>query len=640
MSRWEHWSRGTEEKGKSFSSFLLEQPVNTGNPSATMGPAERARSLGLQSNGKGGYIDPNSGQVVARTVNNELIFYDSNRATGGAISDGSGGAALTQAQPSWADPLTGMLTTPPSKAETPSEIAAIPDPTPATAPFGYNAFMKQKKMDAYQQNQVEPQMARGTPDEIEQENQAAEQQAAQGDAGEQPAFSAEDYTPGDLLKKMGEAPPSSMAANVAKARAQAQPTAPQVQQKDTQTPAQPSVVPAPETRAQEREMEKPRPDDRQIKKQAQGILGGLNQERLAGKIDMEAEEGRRKKLDQALEQILQEPDKQKGAGKNNLSRDDVIAFQNYIKNGPQNERTPVTPDEMEYALQYLKNSSGDKWKGMESRLKGKGDPPAVRKIKERASEVLGSYLENLGTSAVDGQPLPFSESELDHGVSLDNGGEDNGENWRWLPTRFNQFKGALEDADLLQKLNAELERDPTDENLKIRQQELMNKIRGDLSHQFKDGGIGGLNVADIMSQKGVEGMQFLKALAEANGVSHYKDRGKTRDSGRAGGGTSLAIGELQQRLIDELGIPDQADIDMFDENMFNVLDDIEEQRYQLSRDKKVRSKELRDAKRKAKINKNKPVKEGVYYSYSDIVMSFMEALEPKPRKTFESFLSE
>ena len=124
MSRWVHWSRGTEEKGRSFGSFLAEQPVNTGNPSAAMGPAERARSLGLQSNGKGGYIDPNTGQVVARTVNNELVFYDSNRATGGAISDGDGGAALTQAQPSWADPLTGMLTTPPSKA-TPARVSLL-----------------------------------------------------------------------------------------------------------------------------------------------------------------------------------------------------------------------------------------------------------------------------------------------------------------------------------------------------------------------------------------------------------------------------------------------------------------------------------------------------------------------------------
>ena len=243
MSRWAHWSKGTEEKGLSLKTFL----ENTGNPSAAMGPAERARQLGLQSNGKGGYIDPATGQVTARTVNGELVFYDNNRATGGAISDGSGGAELTQAQPSWADPLTGMLTTPPSKAESPSEIAAIPDATPATAPFGYNAFMKQKKMAAYQQNAVEPQLSRGTPDEIEQENQEAEQQAEMGDAGEQPAFAAEDVIreedgldPEGLAKRLGNGRPQTMRTMVDKARSLQ--TAPQVQQKNTQTPAQPSAA--------------------------------------------------------------------------------------------------------------------------------------------------------------------------------------------------------------------------------------------------------------------------------------------------------------------------------------------------------------------------------------------------------------
>ena len=115
MSRWSHWSRGTEDKGKDLNSFLKENmPVDMGNPAVTAGqnPADRARALGLQSNGKGGYIDPQSGQLVARTVNNELVFYDDN---GGVVSDGGGGMALTQAQPSWSDPVTGALVVPPGK---------------------------------------------------------------------------------------------------------------------------------------------------------------------------------------------------------------------------------------------------------------------------------------------------------------------------------------------------------------------------------------------------------------------------------------------------------------------------------------------------------------------------------------------
>ena len=79
MSRWANWSRGRNPV-KMFGDFLKEGPVDnlrTGNPTGnpTLSPAERARQLGLQSNGKGGYIDPNTGQIVARTVNNELVFY-------------------------------------------------------------------------------------------------------------------------------------------------------------------------------------------------------------------------------------------------------------------------------------------------------------------------------------------------------------------------------------------------------------------------------------------------------------------------------------------------------------------------------------------------------------------------------------
>ena len=60
----------------SYFSFLREA-TDSGNPSAAgMSPAERAQQLGLQSDGSGGYIDPESGQVVARTVNGELVFYD------------------------------------------------------------------------------------------------------------------------------------------------------------------------------------------------------------------------------------------------------------------------------------------------------------------------------------------------------------------------------------------------------------------------------------------------------------------------------------------------------------------------------------------------------------------------------------
>ena len=154
-SRWGNWSRGVYEDKKSLSMFMEQQS-----------PAEMAQSMGLQSDGSGGYIDPNTGEVVARTVNNELVFYDP---MGGAISAQSDGAQLTQAQPSWVDPVTGELTVPPGQPESPEEIAAIPDPVPAQAPAGYNAFMNKAKKDAYaaQAQQGNPENPVGELDQAE-----------------------------------------------------------------------------------------------------------------------------------------------------------------------------------------------------------------------------------------------------------------------------------------------------------------------------------------------------------------------------------------------------------------------------------------------------------------------------------------
>jgi hypothetical protein len=189
MSRW----RNSSETKSGFSEFIKEaMDVAPGNPTGTgvLSPADRARQLGLQSNGRGGYIDPNSGQVVAQTVNGELVFYSQNRASGGAVSDSSGGAALVSDAPSWADPVTGMTVTPPGKAETPEEQGSVPDPVPAKAPHGYNSFMVQRKQQAY-----------------EQDIQQQDQQAPEGDmdlGGQQ----VENYLPGDLIKRTeGQAPP-------------------------------------------------------------------------------------------------------------------------------------------------------------------------------------------------------------------------------------------------------------------------------------------------------------------------------------------------------------------------------------------------------------------------------------------------
>ena len=189
MSRWARWSPGPV-KTLSFDSFLKEQ----------QSPAEMAQSMGLQSDGSGGYVDE-TGQVVARTVNNELVFYDP---MGGAISAQSDGAELTQDQPSWVDPITGEITVPPGKPESPEEIATVPDPVPAQAPAGYSAFMNKKKKEAYA-NQTTPEDA---VDNVEAEEEDPEM------GFPDPGPQTEGYSPEDLAKSTNPTPKPTMGQRV------------------------------------------------------------------------------------------------------------------------------------------------------------------------------------------------------------------------------------------------------------------------------------------------------------------------------------------------------------------------------------------------------------------------------------------
>ena len=159
----------------SFFTFLKEGPMvasEKGNPTPGgdqgMSPSEKAKQMGLQSDGHGSWRDQ-EGNIVARTVNGELVFYEPG---GGAVSDSGGGSDLAMAKPTWSDPVTGMAITPPSKPETPEEIAAVPAATPSQAPAGYERFMQQRKEDLYKDQALQDKAKQ----EIDQQQMNVDQQ--------------------------------------------------------------------------------------------------------------------------------------------------------------------------------------------------------------------------------------------------------------------------------------------------------------------------------------------------------------------------------------------------------------------------------------------------------------------------------
>ena len=104
----------------------------------------------------------------------------------------------------------------------------------------------------------------------------------------------------------------------------------------------------------------------------------------------------------------------------------------------------------------LKSTLGEDYQKLVQRVKKKGDPPKQystgKSGKTRVFEVIKHYISTGGKSTITGEYVPFSESQLDHVTSLDNGGVDGAENWEWMESRFNQFKGKRTKPEVMKAL--------------------------------------------------------------------------------------------------------------------------------------------------------------------------------------------
>ena len=85
------------------------------------------------------------------------------------------------------------------------------------------------------------------------------------------------------------------------------------------------------------------------------------------------------------------------------------------------------------------------------------DYPGMYKGEVRYKNVLRAYLETGGVCVITGEKVPIQDMQLDHIVSLDNGGKDEPGNWMFTKANINQFKSAKENpaiqADLEEVLN-------------------------------------------------------------------------------------------------------------------------------------------------------------------------------------------
>ena len=281
------------------------------------------------------------------------------------------------------------------------------------------------------------------------------------------------------------------------------------------------------------------------------------------------EDERKQTLIDTLNRIMETPEKKKGAGANKLSREDAELLKKYISGeGPKLERMDITDEDMAFAKDYLKKNFKQAFTKL--KLGTKGAPKEL--YDGRADAVLKSYLANKGLSAVTGEPLPYSASELDHITSLGNGGVDGFDNWAWVDKRFNQFMSSLDDEGVLAKVDKLLSMNPDDIRLKELKAELSNETRSRYSSYFKKKGYSNVTEEDIKGAKGEAGNQMLKALAGAAGVNTYKGSDdRTRARGRF-----IGYPALKAALIDKIKPITQAQQEEFDEALMEIKQFIED----------------------------------------------------------------
>ena len=280
--------------------------------------------------------------------------------------------------------------------------------------------------------------------------------------------------------------------------------------------------------------------------------------------------------------ILADPTSGKGAGKYDLSRDDMQTYLSYMDgNKPTIPSHDISEEDIDQVINEIKQITG---KGSEfsrfiNSVKRKGAPPANLQSVARARSVLQHYLSTGGISAITGERIPFSDAQLDHRVSLTNGGVDSPNNWEWVEARFNQFKREFTDDVVVQKLKGALGKSPLEDQRKSLEKEIKNLSRNAYKSHFEANGFDGLSQEDVLEAQGTQGEQFLKSIAETAKIPYY-------ESNKAGSGARARanyVGNktLKDRILNSMNLQSRSSIKNVDIKLSQITSSIVQKQSQV-----------------------------------------------------------
>ena len=322
---------------------------------------------------------------------------------------------------------------------------------------------------------------------------------------------------------------------------------------------------------------------------------------------VEKAENKEEFLTSMVDAILADPRQQEGAGRFRMSREDLNKYQGYLEGKkPEVPQYKVSDGEIDEVMDNIKDRLGkDDFKRFIAKMARKGDPPKGMANVARSRAVIQDYIEKGGISAITGSHVPFFESQLDHRVSLDNGGVDGGKNWDWMEARFNQFKGALTDEEVMENIEKKLSRSEEEDKLEILQAEYKNVMRKSYVDYFEKNGVGSVTREDINDARGEGGVAFIKSIAIATKTSYYAESAE-RASGRAGGGAFIGAPALKEKLIKKLKPMTKNKMGDIDKELTSITEDL-------------KSKETGIAQLKTTIKQQKAAKKESIENFGDIL---------------------
>lgn len=382
------------------------------------------------------------------------------------------------------------------------------------------------------------------------------------------------------------------------------------------TQTKPSQKPRQKTEAPIKEDRGSKPS-KQLEAAADKIIAELTSDDVKGQVK-ELESRKQPKLSDRQEQkestkneylktmveaLMAETSAGKGSGKYNLSREDMEDYVSYLEgNKPTVPSYEISEEDVDEVLNQVRDSvgKGKPFQQFSNSLKRKGVPPRNMQNAARARSVLKHYLSTGGVSTISGKKIPFSDAQLDHRISLANGGLDGPDNWEWVEARFNQYKLAFTDDQVRDKLKKDLSASPLEGRRKKLQQEVQNLMRNSYRDYFKANGFESLSREDVSGATGTSGEKFLKGVAEAAGIRLYKSN--QADGESRGRGNYVGNETAKKLLLKNLDPRSKAEIEKIDQGLLDIHDSVASRQGEIKNISSQIKKEKAEARKNAKAN--------------------------------------